>query len=355
MILASGSVPSDTEVVLLCSEDLSERLGQLDDSVKILPLPDLVSMSRWDRHDWWRQTYPQILRRVSPDVVLYSDGHMQEAYRGFPSVVMSQNLLPFDGREILRYVPHRFAAVLILTRMRHACSFKKADGVIFLSNCARRQIWKSVPQIKRSAVIYYSLDNAFLEPAPRTETLNEPVNLLYVSSVHLYKHHCALVEATSLVRNRLRRDIRLTLVGDGESVATAKLDRKIAALGASSYVCKLGKVHMMDMIAAYRAADVFVFASSCEAFGLALLEAMGMGLPIACSNRSAMPEFLRDGGVYFDPEKPESIAGALSELIMASQKRWQCARKAWEYSREFSWHRCSAETFAFLRSVAESR
>src|SRR5207248_9180329 len=52
----------------------------------------------------------------------------------------------------------------------------------------------------------------------------------------------------------------------------------------------------------YASADIAVFASSCETFGQIVLEVMSAGLPIACAGRSAMPEVLGDGGVYFDPE-----------------------------------------------------
>jgi glycosyltransferase involved in cell wall biosynthesis len=103
-------------------------------------------------------------------------------------------------------------------------------------------------------------------------------------------------------------------------------------------------------------ADLFVFASSCETFGIALLEAMTIGVPIACSNRSSMPETLRDGGEYFDPQEPRSIAGALERLIESPSKRAYYSQRAKELAGSYSWHRCAAETWQFIsRSYRQTR
>jgi glycosyltransferase involved in cell wall biosynthesis len=78
---------------------------------------------------------------------------------------------------------------------------------------------------------------------------------------------------------------------------------------------------------------------------------MAAGLPIACSSRGPMPEVLKDGGVYFDPENVESICSAIELLILDKNKRNQVSAKAKQLSSQYSWARCSHETFSFLRQV----
>jgi glycosyltransferase involved in cell wall biosynthesis len=65
-----------------------------------------------------------------------------------------------------------------------------------------------------------------------------------------------------------------------------------------------------------------------------------------------MPEVLGDGGVYFDPEKAEDIAKALSALIESPELRAQVAHKAFERAKDYSWRRCAGETFQFLARVS---
>ena len=95
-------------------------------------------------------------------------------------------------------------------------------------------------------------------------------------------------------------------------------------------------------------ADLFVFASSCETFGIALLEAMTVGKPIACSDESSLPETLKDGGEYFDPHDPQSIAQAIRRLIDDPNRRAQLANRAKEHAASYSWTRCARETWQFV-------
>jgi glycosyltransferase involved in cell wall biosynthesis len=67
-----------------------------------------------------------------------------------------------------------------------------------------------------------------------------------------------------------------------------------------------------------------------------------------------MEEILGDAGVYFDPEDPNSIAAALRALVEDATLRQRCAEAAYARAREYSWQRCSRETFAFLQQVARS-
>ncbi len=99
----------------------------------------------------------------------------------------------------------------------------------------------------------------------------------------------------------------------------------------------------------YIESDIAVFASSCETFGQILIEAMAAGLPVACSNLSAMPEILKDGGVYFNPLDSESISIALESLIESPELRFTYAQKSYELASKYSWERCADETFSFLQ------
>ena len=102
----------------------------------------------------------------------------------------------------------------------------------------------------------------------------------------------------------------------------------------------------------YQNTDAFLFASSCENLPNILIEAMVAGLPIACSDRGPMPEVLGDAGVYFDPESPESIALAVTQLANDEDLRAVLARRAWQRAQEYSWSRCARETLNFLAQVA---
>jgi glycosyltransferase involved in cell wall biosynthesis len=123
---------------------------------------------------------------------------------------------------------------------------------------------------------------------------------------------------------------------------------------ANEFIRYLREVAHESLDGLYAAADIAVFASSCETFGQIVLESMSAGLPIACAARSAMPEILGDAGVYFDPENPLEIASALRTLIDSPALRAEKAEAAFMRSRAFSWERCAEETFDFLRQTLKT-
>ena len=82
-----------------------------------------------------------------------------------------------------------------------------------------------------------------------------------------------------------------------------------------------------------------------------LIEGMASGLPIACSDRGPMPEVLGEGGVYFDPEQPSSIAAAVDSLIKDRTLRIEGVKISKKISAEYLWKTTSSMTFAFLVKI----
>jgi glycosyltransferase involved in cell wall biosynthesis len=110
-------------------------------------------------------------------------------------------------------------------------------------------------------------------------------------------------------------------------------------------------VEYLELLSEYQKTDIFVFASSSETFGITVLEAMGARLPIACSDRTGLPEILKDAGVYFNPEEPSSIAEAIRQLIESVELRKMLGERAYQYALNYRWDRCSSETINFIKEV----
>lgn len=354
-ILSAGRVPADVEAYLLCSPEFPGILGPLDDRVGIIQEPVLTAPSRSTRVRWWLRRYPELMRKLAPDVVLHPFGFTRGHSGGVPAVVRATTMLPFDLREISRYGLSRRTLVLLRQRQRSIRGLRRADGVIFLSDYSRREILGQVPEIENSAVIPNGLEPYFRPESPSRRPLDPPVRILYVSTVLLYKHQWHVMDAVSSLRKELGVDLRLTLVGDGEAVAQKKLARRIEELDAASFTTVTGDMPLDNMAAVYREADLFVFASTCETLANTLIEAMGTGLPVACSDQGPMTGILRDGGIYFDPEKPKTIAAAIRRLLDSPKLRHECSTRAHEYAGAYTWEKTARGTYDFLREVSESR
>ena len=97
----------------------------------------------------------------------------------------------------------------------------------------------------------------------------------------------------------------------------------------------------------YSSHDGIIFASSCENMPNILIESMGSGLPIACSDKQPMPEFLKDGGYYFNANSVDSIKKAIINLIEDKDSSKKIKQNLNEI-RNLKWEETSKKTFNFI-------
>lgn len=334
-------------------QSLLDELPVSDWLVKHCPpaLEDSLARQLW----WQFRALPIELRVHGCDLLLSVDAGTVCPFR--PSVVISQDMLSYEPGEMRRYGFSRMRARLIALRYVQASSIKRAAGVIFLSRHAARAIQKVTGALSRITVIPHGVGLPFRSADIRTRGLGVPsatVSCIYVSQADLYKHQWNVVRAIGQLRARAY-DVSLLLVGGGEGHPQRKLEAELAKSDpAGDFVTVAGFVPHSELPALLADADLFVFASSCENMPNTLVEGMASGLPIACSDRGPMPEVLRDGGVYFDPEDSASIASAIERLLLDAELRSSVASRAEALSREYSWGRCADETWAFLRDTVEA-
>lgn len=304
---------------------------------------------------WQRWLLPRCLAQKACDV-LFSPGGTLPPAPGLPCVVMSQNLLPFEPAEARRFGASFMGLKMLLLHASQKRSFEQADGTIFLTRYAHDTVRGYLDMAQGEvAIIPHGIEERFFREPKKGEADFSPLRpfrLLYVSIVDVYKHQWQVAEAVAALRSR-GVPIRVEFVGPCYLPAGRRLSEAISRLDpAGEFLQYSGPLPFERLEEAYQRADAFVFASSCENLPNILLEAMAAGLPIACSNRGPMPEVLGDAGVYFDPEQPEEIAGALMRLYRDEQLRMRLALQAHQLAQAFSWERCSRETFSFIAQVA---
>lgn len=301
------------------------------------------------REVWWQTFHlAREAKRLGCDVLFSSDA--STTCRFDPMVVMSQDMLSYEPgiMHLFRWGYQRFRLLAILHLQNWA--FRHARGAIFLTRYAGDVIQRSCGVLPRVTTIPHGISSLFLD-APSVRSLAEwhtCIHCTYVSPTARYKNQWHVVRAVELLR---ARGIALTLdlVGNTEGCAKARLAEQLRKSDpAKSFVRQLGQLPVDKVVEQLSGTDIFVFASSCESMPITLLEGMAMGLPIACSERGPMPEVLQDGGVYFDPEDPLSIADAIERIVLDRDLRIRIAERAREISSNFSWQRSADETLAFI-------
>ena len=215
-------------------------------------------------------------------------------------------------------------------RMNYPRSARAADAIIINSESLRSEIQR-----------YLEVDDAQAQadprggrprpvPAGRCRRGSRPIVasygvtkpfVLFVSSLWPYKNCDGLLRAWALARAELG-DRQLAIVGAGrDEKYLASLHSLAAELGIADDVVFVGGVPLDETVYFYRAADVFVYPSLNETFGLPILEAMACGCPVVTSDTSAMPETAGGAAILADPKDPASIARAIVEAAGPGRDR----------------------------------
>ncbi|MBW1833760.1 MAG: glycosyltransferase family 4 protein, partial [Deltaproteobacteria bacterium] len=114
--------------------------------------------------------------------------------------------------------------------------------------------------------------------------------------------------------------------------------------GLSDRVVMTGFVEDEDLPILYRAADLFIFPSLYEGFGLPILEAMACGTPVITSNISSMPEVAGDSALLVDPYDVDALAKAMHGILTDKGLKESLVKKGLERVKQFSWEKCAEET-----------
>ncbi|MCF8186951.1 MAG: glycosyltransferase family 4 protein [Sulfuritalea sp.] len=312
----------------------------------------LLSRTAWQ---WFRLS--QAARTEGCDVLFVPGGSFAGNFQ--PVVTMSQNLLPFEMSELRRYSWTLFALKLLLLRLTQSRSFRKAEGVIFLTEYACEAVLRVTGKLRgKTIIIPHGLSPRFNRSPKMQRDITEynhsdPYRVLYVSIVDQYKHQWHVVKAVAILRKK-GLPVVLDLVGPAYPPALLRLNATLDLVDLDRrWVHYHGAIPYEELHSMYSKVDMGIWASTCETFGIILLEAMASGLPIACSSKQPMPEVVGKAAVYFNPEKPDDIARALHALIESPRLRAELAQASYVRSQKYSWQRCASETFEFLNAVVK--
>lgn len=165
---------------------------------------------------YWQKFKLPHLAKNNCDLLFVPGGISSGKFK--PFVTMSQNLVPFEINEMRRYSGSWVFWKLLLLQYGQKSTFKKADGMIFLTNYARKVVENSGVKCQGLvATIPHGVNPKFwLEPRPQKKiseySLEKPFCLLYVSSIENYKHQCQVAEAVAQLRQE-GMPIKLVLAG----------------------------------------------------------------------------------------------------------------------------------------------
>jgi glycosyltransferase involved in cell wall biosynthesis len=323
-----------TEFVVLCRPQDRPSIDGLGPNFRAVP----ESAATYSLREQYR--LPLHLRRERIDL-FHAPHYVLPPLTPCRSVVTIHDCIHLTFPEYLPgRLAHAYARAVLWAAVR------RSDRVLTVSEASKRDILRFFNvSAAKVEVIANGIDERFSAVPPEEEIarvrerylLHDPF-LLYAGNIKPHKNLERLIDAFHRLRERGFDALRLLIIGN-EVSKYPTLRRTVHHHKLHTHVRFLGFVPDQMLAILYRLADVFVFPSLYEGFGLPPLEAMASGTPVVTSNVSSLPEVVGDAALLVDPYDPDAIASAIERILRDPALRADLVARGLARAREFSWER----------------
>lgn len=219
---------------------------------------------------------------------------------------------------------------------------KRAISVITVSENSKRDIEKYLSvDSKKISITYNAVSGEFCEKSKEQLAYiynkfgikKNKKNILYVGNLKVHKNLNRLLNAFANLKNRDEYQLILA----GKAFKSLSLEQTELDLGIKQNIVHTGLVSNEDLINLYNVADLFIFPSLYEGFGIPPLEAMACHTAVACSNTSSLPEVVGEAAITFNPENVFEIKTAIETVFNDQSFRNNLIQKGLQQYKKFDW------------------
>jgi glycosyltransferase involved in cell wall biosynthesis len=313
--------------------------------------------SRWPTHRplvrilWEQLVQPIALHQAGIDL-LHAMAFAGPMVTPCPFVVTIYDLSFLRHPEAFRPWNRRYLSTFT------ALSARRARRVIAISRSTQRDVVKmlGVPA-DRVDVAYPGVDDIF-HPLPAAEVTRFRQKralpdrfILFLGTLEPRKNVHKLIRAYGLWR-RVEPDIPRLVIAGGKGWYYDQIFAEVESLGLASEVVFPGYVVQEELPLWYNAADLFVYPSRFEGFGLPVLEAMACGTPVVTSNVASLPEVAGDAALLVSPDDETELVEAMRRALNDQALRQEMKIKSQAHAATFTWARTALQTVdAYTRAL----
>lgn len=282
--------------------------------------------------------YPWLLNKEKLDLMHFTHFNVPVLYnKPFIVTIHDLTLSYYPGKKMNNW----FYRTAYHTVFKHAV--QKSKKIVSVSNNTKQDLQKFYPTDTEKIEVIYEGVNKEFHPSKNTETTLKKYNihkpyLLYTGVWRSHKNLPNLLKAFSILKNDYKFQGQLIITGRHDPLYANEIFNCAASLKLTNDTIFTGMVDEKELVDLYSAAEVYVFPSLYEGFGLPPLEAMQCGTPVATSNTSSMPEICgKENALFFNPEDPEDMAEKIFQIISEKSLREKLVENGLNHVKKFSW------------------
>ncbi len=293
---------------------------------------------------WEQVLQPWLVKRGGMNL-LHCMAYVQPLAKPCPTVITVHDLSFLRFPEYFPRWQRRYLAAFT------PYSVRRADAVIAVSQNTKNDLMELMGlESERIAVVYSGVGEGF-RPAGEEKSKafreRKPLQdgyLFFLGTLEPRKNLVRLLEAYSILK-QWGVPAKLVLAGP-RGWLIGELEEALQRLGLEGEVLIPGFIDQEELPLWYSAAEVFVYPSLYEGFGLPVLEAMACGTPVVAAKAGALPEVVGEAGLTVSPHDVQALAETIDRVLRDGQLRQEMVKKGLRRAKQFSWKRTAQETVA---------
>lgn len=275
-------------------------------------------------------------RKYSADRILFPRGFRPLSCgigsRRIKDTIIIHDLIPFYYHEHYPDVFNKLENAYIMNRLK--ASMKRANRIITISEYSKEDILSKVPSCKsRVTVINNGLNDVTYTETATDKSKEKKEYIVAMTSGLPHKNAEGILKAYEFYYNQSEEPLNLVIIGIADASPYPEMSEEAKA----HVTCYKFFEKFEDMCQMAAGGIAYLFLSYVEGFGFPPLEAMQMGLPVVCSDRSSLPEVVADAGILVDPDDLNSVAEALKKVTTDEVLRNELIKRGYENIKRFSW------------------
>ena len=252
-----------------------------------------------------------------------------------PQVVTVYDLIPMKWQDDFKITANLWKYLYIPT-------IRNAKAVITSSENTKKDILHFCNISSDKVFVVPCGFSAFTDISNSGSSFTDSPYILYVCTSHYpYKNLLKLFEAYHTIYSDFPH--QLVVVGKSVPRFTPQIKSKIAELGLETKIFLLENLSNSELTRLYKGADLFVYPSMYEGFGIPPLEAMFHGIPVVAAKAASIPEVCGQAALYIEPDSVDSIADGISKALTDSELRQKLQLAGREQIKKFSWEQTADE------------
>ena len=307
---------------------------------------------RISRVIWEHLVMPKRVKELGCDL-LHCPGYIAPYKVDCPTVVTVHDLISLTRPELCK------STNVMYYRLMLERSVRQAAQVIVPSNVVKDQLVNLFgTDPKKINIVPFAPAEVFkrIKDEELLEQVKEKYNLpdkyiLFLANHEPKKNIAGVVQAFAEFRKKVK-GYKLVLAGRA-AWGTGRTKKLIYKLAIEKDIIWPGYVPIADLLAIYSLADVFLFPSLDEGFGIPVLEAMACGAPVICSDRGALPETTAGAAICVPPDDYSLMAEKMTKLGEDAKFRSEYVKKGLKRARELNWEKTALTTMEVYKKAME--